>query len=414
MVLNRTGLTTMNRHNQRLEAVREGRPIKVAESVRRMRGQLQAHGNNLARTMKTALRLTFTLIGLAAATPAMAQSAACLRLVNDLAAIDSGGGFANQSPRYQQYARAVNDQEAQIAKTRRAAQLNGCNTPFGRARPICARIETSLNQMFSNLSNLRRTRDQLAGSGGSADSGRRRAILREMQRLGCQTRARDNDVYARQEQPRRRTLLEQIFGIRTYSDYGRRGDNAYDPDTGLASRYGTYRTLCVRKCDGYYFPISFSTVRERFDQDDLTCQSMCPGTDVELFIHGMPDQESEDMISYRTGEPYRQMSTAFNYRQKFDPECTCRFSSGYLAEIAGSGTDADGSRSALVDRQARIPLPKFKIDPDLDPETVANLEGGLTVEDVEILSGERKKPERPVASASGKIRVVGPEFFPVQ
>jgi len=57
-------------------------------------------------------------------------------------------------------------------------------------------------------------------------------------------------------------------------------------------------------------------------------------------------------------------------------------------------------------------VPTFKIDPGLDPETVANLEGRLTRHDVAILTGEHKKPTQPVAS--GKIRVVGPEFFPVQ
>ncbi|MCB1464713.1 MAG: DUF2865 domain-containing protein [Nitratireductor sp.] len=344
--------------------------------------------------------------------PAHAQSAICLRLVNNLAAIDSGGGFASPSPRYQQYARAVNEQEAQIAKTRRAAQFNGCDSIFGRGRPVCARIDASLNQMYANLSELKQTRDRLSGSGGE-NSARRNAILREMRRYGCEMRSGGSETQASNQRPQRRSLLEQIFGIRTYNDYGQRSNNAYDPDTGLASRYGTYRTLCVRKCDGYYFPISFSTVRERFEQDDLTCQSMCPGTDVELFIHGMPDQESEDMISYRTGEPYRQLSTAFDYRKQYNSECTCRFSSGYLAESSGAVGGENQSRARMSFGQ-QIPLPEFKNDPGLDPETLANLEGGLTAGDVDALSGEEEKPERPVASASGKIRVVGPEFFPVQ
>ena len=34
------------------------------------------------------------------------------------------------------------------------------------------------------------------------------------------------------------------------------------PQTGAPS--GTYRTVCVRSCDGYYFPISYATTAERF------------------------------------------------------------------------------------------------------------------------------------------------------
>ena len=37
---------------------------------------------------------------------------------------------------------------------------------------------------------------------------------------------------------------------------------------------GTYRTVCVRTCDGYYFPISYSTVPGRF-ADDQSHASAC-------------------------------------------------------------------------------------------------------------------------------------------
>src|SRR5688572_4629876 len=35
---------------------------------------------------------------------------------------------------------------------------------------------------------------------------------------------------------------------------------------------GTYRTWCVRSCDGYYFPVSFSTTREHLSTDQVTCE----------------------------------------------------------------------------------------------------------------------------------------------
>lgn len=361
------------------------------------------------------IALAAAVLLLAATGEAPAQSTACLRLVNELAAIESRGGFSTPSPRYQEYDRAVREQQAQIVKTQRAAQFNGCGTLFGRGRPICDRIQASLQQMQANLAELQRTRDQLAGP-ASAGGARRSAILREMDRLGCQRRASEQPAFANREPPRRRTLLEQIFGVSVYREDGRRGNYEYDPDTGLTSRYGTFSTLCVRKCDGYYFPISFSTVQDRFERDDLICQSMCPGTDVELYIHRMPGQEREDMISYRTGQPYADMSTAFNYRKAVNPDCTCRFSSGYLAEIAGTGTLTDvspGTDSASVG--PAIPTPQYRIDPGLDPETVANTEGGLTVEAVARLGGAREEAKKPVAATGpGKIRIVGPEFFPVQ
>ena len=38
----------------------------------------------------------------------------------------------------------------------------------------------------------------------------------------------------------------------------------------------TYRTVCVRTCDGYYYPISFSTNASRFREDEMTCRDPAP------------------------------------------------------------------------------------------------------------------------------------------
>lgn len=351
---------------------------------------------------------------------ALAQSATCLRLVNELAAFDSGGGFASPSPRYAQYAQAVRDQKAQIAKTERAALQNGCgNRSFFRpGTAICQRIDSSLRQMRSNLQDLQDNLARLAPR-SAAGSARRTAILNEMAAYGCQSRTNDGFV-AQREPPRRRTLLEQIFGVRTYREDGSRAGTQIDPNQDLASRYGTYRTLCVRSCDGYYFPISFSTVPDRFEQDAQTCQSMCPGADVSLYFHAMPSQDSEDMISYRTDQPYADLPTAFSYRKKLSPECSCQFASAGMTEIAGSG-GANYGQGAGEPVRRHIPLPSFKSDPGLDPDALANSNGGFTLQDLAMLA---RREEAKVSSilpegaasdpAQRKIRVVGPSFFPVQ
>lgn len=379
----------------------------VADSRYFLRGQLAAVGNLLRKSV--ALALAATVVSFAATGAASAQSGACLYLSNKLRAIDSGGGFGSESDgRRQQYERAVADQIAQISKTERAARLNGCGGFFQFNQSRCQRIQASLANMNANLDKLRRTRDRLPGSSGGLDRGERNAIVAEMDRLRCETRSAGQPIFAREE-PRRRTLLEQLFGVRIYREDGTREGYNYDPDLAFSGRYGTYRTLCVRKCDGYYFPISFSTSSDRFSRDAAICQSMCPDTDVELFFHGQPSQESEDMVSWLTREPYANLSTAFKYRKKLDPQCTCRFRASGIAEIAGSETvaavrEADGLPSRL---------PVRRPDPGIDPEAVANAASGLTAGTVATLGKSQGDPP-PVADLSRKIRVVGPEFFPVQ
>jgi len=85
---------------------------------------------------------------------------------------------------------------------------------------------------------------------------------------------------------------------------------------------GTYRTMCVRLCDGYYFPISFSATRDRLARDAKTCESSCGGQ-ARLFIYRNPGGDVEDMVDLR-GQPYRQLSTAFLYRTEYVAACRCK------------------------------------------------------------------------------------------
>lgn len=100
-------------------------------------------------------------------------------------------------------------------------------------------------------------------------------------------------------------------------------DDDNDEDKKERSREaGTYRTLCVRLCDGYYFPISFSATRDRFARDAKTCETNCGGQ-ARLFVYRNPGSDVEDMADLR-GQPYKQLSTAFLYRTEYVPQCRCK------------------------------------------------------------------------------------------
>src|SRR6185503_12233703 len=65
-----------------------------------------------------------------------------------------------------------------------------------------------------------------------------------------------------------------------------------DSSGGRANDFGalpfaTYRTICVRLCDGYYFPVSFSTLPNHFQRDAQQCQSQCAAP-AELYYHQNP------------------------------------------------------------------------------------------------------------------------------
>ena len=98
------------------------------------------------------------------------------------------------------------------------------------------------------------------------------------------------------------------------------GDGANGDDR-LGKGGKTHRTMCVRLCDGYFFPISFATTSDRFDDDQNACERSC-SSPAKLYVYRNPGQEPEDMVDLR-GQPYNKLSTAFQFRQKFDAVCKC-------------------------------------------------------------------------------------------
>ena len=84
----------------------------------------------------------------------------------------------------------------------------------------------------------------------------------------------------------------------------------------------TYRTLCVRLCDGYFWPISFATTRNRFYRDATTCKSSC-GAEAVLFFVANPGGQIDDAVD-QTGRAYARLTTAFRYRKSLVAGCACR------------------------------------------------------------------------------------------
>jgi hypothetical protein len=151
---------------------------------------------------------------------------------------------------------------------------------------------------------------------------------------------------------------------------------------------GGYRTLCVRTCDGYYFPISFSAARSRLKIDDAVCQSMYPEGEAKLFVHRTSGEESSSAVSLK-GEPYSAQPFAFAYTKEFNPSCRSQLTDGLasLAERFAAAQVAEAAQKGQlvrVDKKGRVtaapPLPPVKPAVGEDPETLANRGGSFRIE----------------------------------
>lgn len=244
---------------------------------------------------------------------AHAQSSSCQRLESTLANLDRNRDFRNVS---------ANTREArtlgrEVQRNESAYVRGGCNADAKAGRQLSrqcralAREITSGRQEYAQLLNSVET--------GNAVAQQREALLQEIARFGCNSRAR----VTRNEPRGRGNLFDQLFDALTGDGWGDGGGGVREEEWDPWGNYHTVRTLCVRKSDGFYWPISYSTITDYVANDAEQCRSMCPGLDVDLYYYDNPGQEPEQMIN-TFGEPYSALENAFKFRTEFDREASCK------------------------------------------------------------------------------------------
>jgi uncharacterized protein DUF2865 len=148
--------------------------------------------------------------------------------------------------------------------------------------------------------------------------------------------------------------IDRIFGLSRPAPPVERPlpETSPSPVEGQASRIAgnRFRTLCVRLCDGFYFPISDATPRERLAHDAQRCAQSCP-TGSRLFVHRNPGEDVDDMIDLE-GRPYRSLPTAFVHRTQYVADCTCRGNPWDEAALARHRAYAQATKPKPVGKSA--------------------------------------------------------------
>ena len=90
------------------------------------------------------------------------------------------------------------------------------------------------------------------------------------------------------------------------------------PDASVES----FRTFCVRSCDGYYYQIGRATQTADFARDQAACNNSCPASPTELFVMRNNDPKATELTSL-AGVPYSRTPSAFRFRTETTARCTC-------------------------------------------------------------------------------------------
>jgi hypothetical protein len=89
---------------------------------------------------------------------------------------------------------------------------------------------------------------------------------------------------------------------------------------------GGYRTVCVRSCDGYFFPLGFSQSKSEFARDRETCKGIYGDAAADLYFY--PSDGSPDQMISLDGNAYAKENFAFAYQREFRPACQSELQRG--------------------------------------------------------------------------------------
>ena len=336
---------------------------------------------------RSAVLVAFGIL-LGSSVGAQAQSRICNDLENRLGSLQNGGSITNIRE-YKRYDNAAKKLRKRLAGAQNQARRAGCRTSGIRLfqRRECSNMGRDVRQMERELRSIESQRSRFVRDPRSTRREQRDLVI----------------ALARNNCGRQYERAAARYGYR--SNLFRRNDEyveEYQPP-----RQSQYRTVCVRICDGFFFPISTSTTAQNFSRDEAVCKEKFPDTAVELFYHPQGLEDAMESAQSMSGQPYSSQPYAFRYRETYDASCKFdrRRLQQTLLQVTAQSPDL---RMSDVEFGQNGPVPLRRPALGLDPETQMNLAGDFRpnalplppelVVDPQIRDGQR-------------VRTVGPERF---
>ena len=328
----------------------------------------------------------------------------CVRLESQLAILNRGAADPARADQIKRTEDAIAKQQADLDRTLTQSKKLGCGgggffALFTGGGPQCQPLNAQIQQMRDNLDHAMTDLERLK-TGSNDQEGPRRALIGQLAQNNCGPQYRAAAAAAGPG-----GFLDALFGG-TIINSG--GDGAPS---------GTYRTVCVRTCDGYYFPISYSTVPNRFLDDQRACQRECPATDTALYTYRNPGEDINQAVSL-SGQPYAGLPNAFHYRQEYTPACSCRRPGQSWADALKNADDASTLESGdivVTDQNAKAlsqpppPKPPGKQSKAAAAAANANQNQGAATAPVTAAPASNTSASAAEPSANG-VRTVGPPF----
>jgi hypothetical protein len=330
---------------------------------------------------------------------AQAPNPVCQRLEAQLTSLDNGNNDPARADQIRRADETIKRQQIEVDKLVSQGRRLGCENSgffsiFNNPPAQCGALNRQIDQQRSALERLQNDFERLNG-GTTERASQRQSLLIALGTNGCGPQYRQAALAGQQG-----GFFDRLFG-----------SNGGIFTSAPGAMGGTYRTICVRTCDGFYYPISFATSQDRFRDDEQTCQRMCPASEVALYSYHNPGEEVAQAVSLN-GRLYTELPTAFSYRKAMDKTCSCRKpGESWSQALKVNGVDdtiAPGDVVVTEQNAKKLSQPRIGADgKPIRPATNAKTP-----------SADNPAPaaDAPAESDPAKrtVRTVGPTFLPVR
>ncbi|WP_027170969.1 DUF2865 domain-containing protein [Methylobacterium sp. 10] len=92
--------------------------------------------------------------------------------------------------------------------------------------------------------------------------------------------------------------------------------------TGEQRGRGGPQVVCVRTCDGAYFPMN--NLPDGREGANELCQALCPGTEAVAYSMPHGDDALKQAASVKGSRAYVSLANAFKFQKSFTPDCSCK------------------------------------------------------------------------------------------
>jgi hypothetical protein len=138
--------------------------------------------------------------------------------------------------------------------------------------------------------------------------------------------------------------------------------------------FGGSYVVCVRACDGSFFPVSYFGGKPSELQE--ICQVLCPNAKVALYSFSFGGVIDEAVSA--NGEPYANLPSAHKFEQTFDATCSCRAPGQSWAEALAAAEAKYGHHphDILVTEEQSKRLSRPRLDPNVKPAGPESAQAG--------------------------------------